>query len=126
MIPWFDEAKEDAIKRVMGELTEYQSWISCEKTGIGMGGELWNIIRSIEKEFLPYFSDLKFQSRGTSMFGSSDLVPLNLISFESVEIEQLSNELIKISEDYCGKEEGLKELQNNIAKKKALDRWENS
>jgi hypothetical protein len=29
-------------------------------------------------------------------------------------------------EDYCGKEDGLKELENNIAKKKALDRWENS
>ena len=46
--------------------------------------------------------------------------------FESIELKRLNEDLINILEDYCGKEDGLKELQNNIAKKKALDRWKNT
>jgi len=43
-------AKENAIKRVLGELSESKDWFSCEKRGIDIGGGLWHIIKSIEKE----------------------------------------------------------------------------
>jgi len=35
-------------------------------------------------------------------------------------------ELIKILEDYCGKKDSLKDLQNSFIEKKALERWESS
>ncbi len=57
--------------------------------------------------------------------GATDLTPLNLAAFGSEELEQLNHELIKILEDYCGKKDSLKDLQNNFTENKALDRWEN-
>jgi len=107
-------AKENSIKRVMDELLESQEWFSCEKRGIDVGGGLWAIIKSIEKEFRPLFSDLKFKKRGASVMGTTDLTPLNLAAFESDELQQLNQELIKILEDYCGKEDSLKQLQNGF------------
>ncbi len=89
-------AKENAIKRVLDELLESQEWFSCEKRGIDVGGGLWYIIKSIEKEFQPLFVDLKFKKRGASVMGATDLTPLNLAAFESQELEQLNHELIKI------------------------------
>lgn len=119
-------AKENAIKRVIDELSKSQEWFSREKRGIGIGGKLWQIIKSIEKEFLPIFSELNLKGRGLSVFGSSDLAPINLDAFQSDELKQLNEELTKILEDYCGKEDGLKELQNKIARKKALEKWKNT
>jgi len=118
-------AKENSIKRVLNELLESQEWFSCEKRGIDVGGGLWYIIKSIEKEFQPLFVDLKFKKRGASVMGATDLTPLNLAAFESEELEQLNHELIKILEDYCGKKDSLKDLQNGFTENKALDRWEN-
>ena len=118
-------AKENAIKRVMDELLESQDWFSCEKRGIDVGGGLWRIIKSIEKEFLPLFNDLNLKSKGSSVMGATDLTPLNLDAFQSEELRQLNGELIKILEDYCSKEEGLKQLQNSVAEKKAVERWQN-
>jgi len=119
-------AKENSIKRVLNELLESQEWFSCEKRGIDVGGGLWYVIKSIEKEFQPLFVDLKFKKRGASVMGATDLTPLNLAAFESEELEQLNHELIKILEDYCGKKDSLKDLQNGFTENKALDKWENS
>jgi len=119
-------AKENAIKRVLDELLESQEWLSCEKRGIDVGGGLWHIIKSIEKEFLPLFRDLKFKKRGASVMGFTDLTPLNLAAFESEELEQLNHELIKILEDYCGKKDSLNDLQNSFTENKALERWKNT
>jgi len=118
-------AKENAIKRVMDELLESKEWFSCEKRGIDVGGGLWYIIKSIEKEFLPLFSDLKFKKRGASVMGATDLTPLNLAAFESDELGRLNQELIRILEDYCGKKDGLMELQNSFTENKAVERWQN-
>ncbi len=118
-------AKERAIKRVTDELSESQDWFSCEKRGIDVGGGLWHIIKSIEKEFRPIFNDLKLRSSGSSVMGATDLMPLNLDAFQSEGLRQLNGELIKILEDYCSKEEGLKELQNSFSEKKAVERWQN-
>jgi len=119
-------AKENAIKRVLDELLESKEWFSCEKRGIDIGGGLWHIIKSIEKEFLPLFRDLKFKKRGASVMGATDMTPLNLAAFQSEELEQLNQELIKILEDYCGKMDSLKDLQNSFTENKALDRWQNT
>ncbi len=119
-------AKENATKRVIDELLESQEWFSCEKRGIDVGGGLWHIIKSIEKEFLPLFRDLKFRKRGASVMGATDITPLNIAALQSEELEQLNQELIKILEDYCGKMDSLKELQNNFTENKALDRWGSS
>jgi len=119
-------AKENAIKRVLNELLESQEWFSCEKRGIDVGGGLWHVIKSIEKEFQPLFSDLKFKKRGASVMGATDLTPLNLAAFESEELELLNHELIKILEDYCGKKDSLKQLQNGFTENKAIERWQNS
>ncbi len=119
-------AKENAIKRVTDELLESQEWFSCEKRGIDIGGGLWYIIKSIEKEFLPLFSDLKLKKRGASVIGATDLTPLNLDAFQSVELRRLNGELLKILEDYCSKEDGLKQLQTNFTEDKAVDRWKNT
>ena len=119
-------AKEKAIKRVIDELSKSEEWFSCEKGGIDIGGGLWSIIKSVEKEFLPSFSELRLKSKGLTVYGSSDLTPLNLGVFQSDELKRLNEELTKNLEDYCGKADNLKKLQNNIAKKKALERWENS
>ena len=118
-------AKENAIKRVTNELSESQDWFSCEKRGIDVGGGLWHIVKSIEKEFRPLFNDLKLRSSGSTVMGATDLTPLNLDAFQSKELKQLNGELIKILEDYCSKEEGLKQIQNNIEEKKAVERWQN-
>ena len=119
-------AKENAIKRVMDELLESQEWFSCEKRGIDVGGGLWYVIKSIEKEFLPLFSDLKFKKRGASVMGATDITPLNIAALQSEELVQLNQELIKILEDYCGKLDSLKELQNSFTENKALERWQNT
>ena len=119
-------AKENAIKRVMDELLESQEWFSCEKRGIDVGGGLWYVIKSIEKEFLPLFSDLKFKKRGASVMGATDITPLNIAALQSEELDQLNQELIKILEDYCGKLDSLKELQNSFTENKALERWQNT
>ncbi len=119
-------AKENAIKRVMDELLESQEWFSCEKRGIDVGGGLWYILKSIEKEFLPLFSDLKFKKRGASVMGATDLTPLNLAALQSEGLERLNQELIKILEDYCGKKDSLKQLQNGFTENKALERWQNT
>ena len=119
-------AKENAIKRVMDELLESQEWFSCEKRGIDVGGGLWYVIKSIEKEFLPLFSDLKFKKRGASVMGATDITPLNLAALQSEELQQLNQELIKILEDYCGKVDSLKDLQNSFTENKAVDRWQNT
>jgi len=119
-------AKENAIKRVMDELLESQEWFSCEKRGIDVGGGLWYVIKSIEKEFLPLFRDLKFKKRGASVMGATDITPLNLAALQSEELQQLNQELIKILEDYCGKVDSLKDLQNSFTENKALDRWQNT
>ncbi len=118
-------AKENAIKRVTDELLESQEWFSCEKRGIDIGGGLWYTIKSIEKEFLPLFSDLKLKKRGASVIGATDLTPLNLDAFQSKELLRLNDELNKILEDYCSKEDSLKELQNSFTENKALERWQN-
>jgi len=118
-------AKENAIKRVLDELLESQEWFSCEKRGIDVGGGLWHIIKSIEKEFQPLFSDLKFKKRGVSVMGATDLTPLNLEALQSEELQRLNHELIKILEDYCGKKDSLKQLQNGFTENKALERWQN-
>ncbi len=117
--------KERAIKRVTDELSESPGWFSCEKRGIDVGGGLWPIIKSIEKEFRPLFNDLKLRSSGSSVMGATDLMPLNLDAFQSEGLRQLNGELIKILEDYCSKEEGLKELQNSFSEKIAVERWQN-
>jgi len=119
-------AKENSIKRVLDELLDSQEWLSCEKRGIDVGGGLWHIIKSIEKEFLPLFSDMKFKKRGASVMGATDLTPLNLAAFESEELTRLNQELIKILEDYCGKMDSLKDLQNSSIENKAIDRWKNT
>jgi len=119
-------AKENAIKRVLDELLESQEWFSCEKRGIDVGGGLWHIIKSIEKEFRPLFSDLKFRKSGASVMGTTDLTPLNLDAFQSKELQRLNQELIKILEDYCGKEDGLKQLQIRFVEKQAVERWDNT
>jgi len=119
-------AKENSIKRVLDELLDSQEWFSCEKRGIDVGGGLWHIIKSIEKEFLPLFSDMKFKKRGASVMGATDLTPLNLAAFESEELTRLNQELIKILEDYCGKMDSLKDLQNSSIENKAIDRWKNT
>jgi len=118
-------AKENAIKRVMDELLESQEWFSCEKRGMDVGGGLWYIIKSIEKEFLPLFSDLKFKKRGASVMGATDITPLNLAAFESEELQRLNQELINILEDYCGKTDSLKDLQNSFVENKAVEKWKN-
>ena len=56
---------------------------------------------------------------------ASDLTPLNLDAFQSDELQRLNEELIKILEDYCGKEDGLKQLQNSFSENKAVERWQN-
>jgi len=119
-------AKENSIKRVMDELLESPEWFSCEKRGIDVGGGLWYILKSIEKEFLPLFRDLKFKKRGASVMGATDLTPLNLAALQSEELERLNQELIKILEDYCGKMDSLKDLQNSFSENKAVDRWKNT
>jgi len=119
-------AKENAIKRVLDELLESQEWFSCEKRGIDVGGGLWYILKSIEKEFLPLFSDLKFKKRGASVMGATDLTPLNLAALQSEDLERLNQELVRILEDYCGKVESLKGLQNSFTENKAVDRWKNT
>ncbi len=119
-------AKENATKRVIDELSESQDWFSCEKRGIDIGGGLWRIIKSIEKEFLPLFNDLNLKRSGTSVLGATDLTPLNLDAFQSEELLQLNGELIKILEDYCSKEDSLKQLQNSFSENKALEKWQNS
>jgi len=96
-----------------------------KKRGIDVGGGLWYIIKSIEKEFLPLFRDLKFKKSGASVMGATDITPLNLAAFESEELERLNHELIKILEDYCGKVDSLKDLQNSFTENKALERWQN-
>jgi len=117
--------KERSIKRVTDELSESPGWFSCEKRGIDVGGGLWPIIKSIEKEFRPLFNDLKLRSSGSSVMGATDLMPLNLDAFKSEGLRQLNGELIKILEDYCSKEEGLKQLQNSFSEKIAVERWQN-
>jgi len=119
-------AKENAIKRVLDELLESQEWFSCEKRGIDVGGGLWYILKSIEKEFVPLFRDLKFKKRGASVMGATDLTPLNLAAFESEELHRHNQELINILEDYCGKIDSLKALQNSFTENKALERWKNT
>ena len=119
-------AKENAIKRVLDELMESQEWFSCEKRGIDVGGGLWHIIKSIEKEFLPLFRDLKFKKRGASVMGATDITPLNIAALQSEELQQLNQELIKILEDYCSKEDSLNELQNSFIEKKAVEKWQNT
>ncbi len=119
-------AKENAIKRVLDELLESQEWLSCEKRGIDVGGGLWHIIKSIEKEFRPLFSDLKFKKKGASVMGTTDLTPLNLDALQSEELQRLNHELIRILEDYCGKKDSLKQLQNGFTENKALERWQNT
>ena len=46
-------------------------------------------------------------------------------SFKNDELKHLNKEFINILEDFYSKEDSLKELENNIAKKKDLVRWEN-
>ncbi len=119
-------AKENATKRVIDELSESQDWFSCEKRGIDIGGGLWRIIKSIEKEFLPLFNDLNIKRSGTSVMGVTDLTPLNLDALKSEELKQFNDELIKILEDYCSKEESLKQLQNGFLENEAIERWQNT
>jgi len=64
-------ARENALKRIMDELLASPEWFSCEKRGIDVGGGLWYIIKSIEKEFLPLFNELKFKKRGGSVMGGN-------------------------------------------------------
>ena len=117
-------AKENALKRIMDELMASQEWFSCEKRGIDVGGGLWYIIKSIEKEFLPLFNDLKFKKRGGTVMGATDLTPLNLAALQSEELERLNQELIKMLEDYCGKVDSLKQLENSFKENKAIERWQ--
>ncbi len=117
-------AKENSVKRVIGEISESQDWFSCEKRGIDIGGGLLRNIKSIEKEFLPLFNDLNLKRKGASVLGATDLTPLNLDAFQSKELHRLNDELLKILEDYCSKEDGLKQLQTNLTEKKALERWQ--
>ncbi len=119
-------AKENSIKRVIDEISESQDWFSCEKRGIDIGGGLWRNIKSIEKEFLPLFNDLNLKRKGASVLGATDLTPLNLDAFQSKELLRLNDELNKILEDYCSKEDSLKELQNSFTEKKAVERWQNT
>ncbi len=119
-------AKENSIKRVIDEISESQDWFSCEKRGIDIGGGLWRNIKSIEKEFLPLFNDLNLKRKGASVLGATDLTPLNLDAFQSKELLRLNDELNKILEDYCSKEDSLKELQNSFIEKKAVVRWQNT
>ncbi len=119
-------AKENSIKRVIDEISESQDWFSCEKRGIDIGGGLWRNIKSIEKEFLPLFNDLNLKRKGASVLGATDLTPLNLDAFQSKELLRLNDELNKILEDYCSKEDSLKELQNSFIEKKAVERWQNT
>ena len=119
-------AKENATKRVIDELSESQDWFSCEKRGIDIGGGLWRIIKSIEKEFLPLFIDLNIKRSGTSVMGVTDLTPLNLDALKSEELKRFNEELIKILEDYCSKEESLKQLQNGFSENEAVERWQNT
>jgi len=119
-------AKENSIKRVIDEISESQDWFSCEKRGIDIGGGLWRNIKSIEKEFLPLFNDLNLKRKGASVLGATDLTPLNLDAFQSKELQRLNDELNKILEDYCSKEDSLKELQNSFIEKKAVERWQNT
>ena len=58
--------------------------------------------------------------------GATDITPLNIAALQSEELEQLNQELIKILEDYCGKMDSLKDLQNSFTENKALDRWQNT
>jgi len=119
-------AKENSIKRVIDELSESQDWFSCEKRGIDLGGGLWRNIKSIEKEFLPLFNDLNLKRKGASVLGATDLTPLNLDAFQSKELLRLNDELLKILEDYCSKEDSLKQLQNSFTENKAIERWQNT
>ena len=119
-------AKENATKRVIDELSESQDWFSCEKRGIDIGGGLWRIIKSIEKESLPFFNDLNIKPSGTSVMGVTDLTPLNLDTLKSEELKRFNDELIKILEDYCSKEESLKQLQNGFSENEAVERWQNT
>jgi len=57
--------------------------------------------------------------------GATDLTPINLDAFQSKELKQLNGELIIILDDYCSNEEGLKQLQNNMEEKKAVEKWKN-
>lgn len=116
-------AKEKAISRVIDELSKSEDWYSCEKKGIDVGGGLWQIIKSVDKEFIPIFNDFKLRQRGASIFGSSDLVPINLNAFRSEALERINAQLHDVLEEYCGREKGLKDLKNSLAKKKALRRW---
>jgi len=86
---------------------------------IGSHVKRWRNIKSIEKEFLPLFNDLNLKRKGASVLGATDLTPLNLDAFQSKELLRLNDELIKILEDYCSKEDSLKELQNSFIEKKA-------
>ncbi len=119
-------AKENSVKRVIDELSESQDWFSCEKRGIDIGGGLWRNIKSLEKEFLPLFNDLNLKRSGTSVLGATDLTPLNLDTFQSKELQRLNEELLKILEDYCSKEDSLKELQNGFSENKAVEKWQNT
>ena len=58
--------------------------------------------------------------------GATDISPLNLSDFKSEELKRLNEDLLKILEDYCGKEEGLKQLQKSVTEEKALERWQNT
>ncbi len=119
-------AKDNSVKRVLGELSESQDWFSCEKRGIDIGGGLWRNIKSLEKEFLPFFNDLNLKRRGASVLGATDITPLNLDAFQSTELQRLNEELIKILDDYCSKEESLKQLQNGFSENEAVERWQNT
>jgi len=55
-----------------------------------------------------------------------DLTPLNLDALKSEELKQFNDELIKILEDYCSKEESLKQLQNGFSENEAVERWQNT
>jgi len=57
--------------------------------------------------------------------GATDITPLNLAALQSEELERLNHELIKILEDYCGKVDNLKDLQNGFTENKAIERWQN-
>jgi len=58
--------------------------------------------------------------------GVTDLTPLNLDALKSEELKQFNDELIKILEDYCSKEESLKQLQNGFLENEAVERWQNT
>ena len=58
--------------------------------------------------------------------GATELTPLNLAALQSEELQRHNQELIKILEDYCGKVDSLKALQNSFTENRALERWKNT